>query len=158
MDFEQTRWSIETLDSFQDELNGEDCLESALSDALKEMTPSNRIREILKPVTEGLSEMFSTGGMYTAPAQYADNTEADKANREVLITRVIGRLNNKIDPVITEMDKYLFHSGAQTYATNQHNEKLKDDVYRKQVIMGLQNLAKMLPGNHPVRLRIENLR
>jgi len=150
MDMNRFHWDIELIDSFQDELNGDEL--GFIGDL------GGKIGDIIKQSVQGVAKSARTAAVKTAIPQDDQSTdEIDRANREVFISKVIDRMNNRFAPQLNEIDKYLYTSDAQTRATNMHNDKMKRDVFRKNVIMEMKNLSRLLPENHPVRMRINYL-
>lgn len=150
-------WDIVDVEPFQDQLDRENELGSIFSEALENLSPSKKVREITKPVAQKLGQFFSqSSGPITG--DYVDTTEQDKVNREVLFTKVVNRVNDRIRPALEQIDSYLYQTDAQTYATNAHNDKLKKDIFQKEVQRELKNIARNnLPPGHPVRMRIERI-
>lgn len=96
-----------------------------------------------------MSEIQDTG--------YSDSRDEQAYKREQLFTKIVERVNKHVMPLLKEMDQIVDYSDAQTKATNEHNELLKNDLFRKGVVVELKLLSRRLPNGHPVRTQIENL-
>jgi hypothetical protein len=86
----------------------------------------------------------------------SDN-QADKARREVFMSKILRNINDDFAPKLKMLDHYLFTSDTQTAATNEHNKKMRQNAFRKQFKRELKNIAQMLPNNHPLKMRINSL-
>lgn len=77
--------------------------------------------------------------------------------REDLFGKIIDRVTKHITPLLKEIDEIVAYGDSQTKATNEHNEQMKKDLFRKGVVVEMKLLANRLPNGHPIKTRIESL-
>jgi len=152
------RWDINLLECpYNEQLEQENELGSLFSEALENISPTKRLEKILSPVAKRLSSEISEL-MAPKKVRATSNNSFEEMKRQQLLAKINKRLSRQFDEPIRDIDRYLFVESAQTTATNEHNKLKNKRDFRHNTLIGLRQLAQLLPPNHPVRIRIESTR